>query len=199
MGTNEFTIGARQRQAQNVDGILGEFTRSEAAAGDFLRWLDAKRRKDGTVDIEGLERRLRMEEGPSSSPATPTSGLPPTARAPKHKVTPSISETALNDGLSSRERKYLNADGEMASRFPQSLPRRLTTLLSNVSPATVQTSRSTYRSGGTESNGDIEDLHDILAMTPSSSAAHISFIPPVPGHKSGSLASQDDSTYATLF
>jgi hypothetical protein len=141
-----------------------------------------------------------MEEGPSGPPATPTSGPPPTARAPKYKVTPSTSKTALNDGLSSREGKDLNAaGGGMASHFPQSLPRRLTTPLSNMSPATVQTSRSTYRSGGTESNGDIEDLHGILAMTPSSSAARLSFIPPVPGHKSRSLASQDDSTYATLF
>ena len=201
--SNEFTIGAQQRHAESANRILGEFARSEAAGGDFLGWLDDdEQREDETVDVDVLERRWKMEEGPPSPPATPTSGPPPTTRVPKHKVVPSApsnAATGRRDDSSSQERKDPTASvGGVGSYFPHSLPRRLTTLLSNATPATAQMSPSTYHSGGTEPDGDVEDPHGILAMPPSSSVARLSSFPPVPTHKSHSPASLDDPTHAGL-
>ena len=134
------------------------------------------------MDVDVLERRLRLEEGPPSPPATPTSSPPPMTRVPKHKVVPSAQSnvgTGLRDDSSSRERKDpIAAVGGVGSYFPHSLPRRLTTLLSNATPATAQISPSMYHSGGTEPDRDIEDPHGILAMPPSSSVARLSSIPP---------------------
>jgi hypothetical protein len=69
-----------------------------------LGWLDDEGREDGTVHVDALERGLRMEEGPLSPPATPTSGPPPTTRVPKHKVAPAAPSMGRRDDSSSRER-----------------------------------------------------------------------------------------------
>lgn len=197
--TNEFTMGARQRHAENANRILGEFARSEeGVGGDFLGWLDdAEQQADGTEDVENRERRLKMEEGPPSPPATPTYGPPPTTRVPKKKVTPPgqltpVAESGRRGESSSRERRdptQTAGEGGVGSYFPPSLPRRLTTLLSNASIATTQMSPSTHYPVG-EPDGDVEDPHGILAMPVSSSIARLSSIPPAPGHKPRSSAEE---------
>ena len=165
--------------------------------------MAGRRRAEGGRDggRRRTERRLRMEEGPPSSPATATSGPPPTTRVPKHKVKPSAPPNAVtgcrDDSSSCECKDPTPAVGAVGSYFPHSLPRRLTTLLSNATPATAQMSPSMHHSGGTEPGRDLEHPHGILAMLPSSSVARLS-IPLALGHKSHPPANLDDPTHASL-
>jgi hypothetical protein len=84
------------------------------------------------------------------------------------------------------------------SYFPPFLPRRRTMLLSNASLDTVQISPSTYHSSSTELDGDVEDLHGILAMPPSSSVTRLSSIPPPSGHQAHSPANLDQHMLVLL-
>ena len=154
------------------------------------------------MDIEGLDRSLKTEECPPGPPATPPFGPPPTTRVPKQKVVPLAQSNAVTgccDDSSSREcRGPTTAVGGVGSYFPHPLPRRLTTLLSNVTLAMAQTSPSTCHSDRIEQDGDIEGPHGTLAMPPRSSVACPSSTPPVPEHKSRSPASLGNPTYAGL-
>lgn len=175
---NDFTIRAKQRHAENAERILGEFAKSEESGGDFLGWLD-EIEKDAATDPDAREKILKTEEGPSSPPATPTEGPPPTTRTPKHKIdNPPHDPPVRRDSSGSRERKEMSSSaGGVGSYFPPSLPRRLTTLLSNAGPAAAQMSPSTHKRGAGDIHDDMEDLHGIMAMPVSSSVARLSSIP----------------------
>ncbi|KIM21395.1 hypothetical protein M408DRAFT_333476 [Serendipita vermifera MAFF 305830] len=173
--TSDFTTGAKQRHAENAERILGEFAKSEEGSGDFLGWLDDAE-KEGPVDEVVRDKILKGEEGPSSPPATPVEGPPPTTRTPKHKTPQDMAIKRNNSG--SRERSDEGAAGYFP---PPSLPRRLTTLLSTSGPALAQMSPSTHKHGIGDGVDDVDDLHGIMAMPGSSSVERLSSIPHMVG------------------
>jgi hypothetical protein len=167
-----FTAAAQQRHLENSSRIMGEFAHMESSGGDFLGWLDeevenAKAAKDGEDRGEWLaerDKKLKGEEGPNSPPATPTEGPPPSMKLPKRKGrkgdrtegSPDSNEhdkiPPASEKSHSRERKdpsMASSTSGIGSYFPATLPRRLTTLLSNPTPATA-TMSPTVRIPGME-------------------------------------------------
>lgn len=74
------------------------------------------------------------------------------------------------DSLGSHERKEASSGSSgMGSYFPPSLPGRLTILLPNIGPATIQMIPSTHKHRAGDVRDDKEDLHGIIAMFGSNS------------------------------
>jgi hypothetical protein len=202
---NDFTAAAQQRHLENSSRIMGEFAHMESSGGDFLGWLDTdptqeseetKQEKSGDDRGEWLaerDKKLKTEEGPHSPPATPNEGPPPSMRSPKQKVHKgdhterhdSDSGVHINvperDKSQSRERKDVASTSGIGSYFPATLPRRLTTLLSNPTPATATMSPTVRITGmeRVEDHGDDEndidpDARGVFALPGSSSLENLS-------------------------
>lgn len=162
---NEFTMAAKQRQQESAARILDEFARSESTGGAFVGWLDEMETKEAEAKVEDRakwleerDKKLKGEEGPISPPATPTEGPPPMMRVPKRKkadgtvdskdtsperVTSPPRDTerptiSRNTSMERYKKESGSGSGSViASYFPGTLPRRLTSLLTNPSPATA--------------------------------------------------------------
>jgi hypothetical protein len=167
---------------------------------------DAKE-KDGEDRGKWLaerEKKLKGEEGPHSPPAMPTEGPPPTTKTMKKKnrkdagvgavgvesespePDPRVVENASGQREKSnsqeRERKdgaNIGSSGRFGSYFLATLPRRLTTLLSNPMPATaamsptVRIPQEAKVNGGQDSDQDAQPVFVLPGLSSLDNLSHI--------------------------
>ncbi|KAG8867586.1 oxidation resistance protein 1 [Serendipita sp. 405] len=173
---NDFTTAAQIRHQENSSRILGEFTRSEALDGDFLGWLDDIEAKGKAEDPRQREQTLKAEEGPPSPPATPV-GVIPHLKTPRHRnyeVLENDVDAGSNPLIQDQSASTTVGAG---SYFPGTIPRRLTSLLTN--PVALVAQMSTPNQPELPSSFDDQnaDSRAVFALPTSTSVASLSSFP----------------------